>query len=138
MYIKGLTEYDKNGNEVKTACIFGKAIRDGETKSTANGKQIASVSVKAFSKKDGTAEFVTVKAWGGPFYDMVANTQKGDSMMACGRLDEREYNEKKYVDMTVDYYMCIPAEGDPASNFASLQQKVNDFTAIDEDSELPF
>lgn len=138
MYIKGVTEYNRKGEEVKTACIFGKATKDGELKTTNGGKKIATVSVKAFSKKDGTAEFVNVKAWDGAFLSLIASTQKGDSMMACGRLEEREYNDKKYVDMMVDYYMCMPADGGVSANFESLQQKVNDFNSIDDDSELPF
>lgn len=138
MYVKGVTEYNRNGEEVKTACIFGKATKDGELKTTSGGKKIASVSIKAFGKKDGTAEFVTVKAWDGAFLNLIANTKKGDSMMACGRLEEREYNDKKYVDMMVDYYMCMPADGGVSANFESLQQKVNDFNSIDDDSELPF
>lgn len=138
MYIKGVTEYNRKGEEVKTACIFGKATKDGELKTINGGKQLASVSVKAFGKKDGNAEFVNVKAWDGPFLRLIANTAKGDSMMACGRLEEREYNDKKYVDMMVDYYMCMPADGGVSANFESLKTKVDTFNAIEEDSELPF
>ena len=137
MYIKGLTEYTKNGEEVKTACVFGRATKDGELRTTNNSKQIASVSVKAFGKKDGSAEFITVKAWGGVFANLIAATKKGDSMMACGRLEEREYNDKSYVDMMVDYYMRMPAEGSASTNFENLNQRVNDFNS-DDDCELPF
>jgi hypothetical protein len=138
MYIKGLTEFDKKGNEVKTACIFGKATKDGEVKKTGTGKNIASVSVKAYGKKDGGAEFVTVKAWDGPFLKPIGNTEKGDAMMACGRLEEREYNGKTYVDMIVDYYMRVPANGDSAENFGALSERVNSFNESDDDGELPF
>lgn len=138
MYISGLKEYDKNGKEIKTACIFGRAVREGDVKETNSGKKIASVSVKAFGKKDGSAEFVTVKSWDGPFLRPISNTAKGDYMMACGRLEEREYNGKHYVDMMVEYYMRMPASGDVKDNFAELSGKVNDFNAIEEDSELPF
>ena len=128
MYIKGLTEFDKKGNEVKTACIFGKATKDGEVKKTGTGKNIASVS----------AEFVTVKAWDGPFLKPIGNTEKGDAMMACGRLEEREYNGKTYVDMIVDYYMRVPANGDSAENFGALSERVSSFNESDDDGELPF
>jgi hypothetical protein len=138
MYIKGLTEFDKKGNEVKTACIFGKATKDGEVKKTGTGKNIASVSVKAYGKKDGGAEFVTVKAWDGPFLKPIGNTEKGDAMMACGRLEEREYNGKTYVDMIVDYYMRVPANGDSAENFGALSERVSSFNESDDDGELPF
>lgn len=139
MYIKGLTEYDKNGNEVKTCCIFGKATRDGEVKESNNGKQFATTSVKAFSKKDGSAEFVTVKAWSGPFLRAVGNTMKGDTMMACGRLNERTYEGKTYVDLVVDYYVCCPASETTKANFDELVGKVNAAFGSDEDnSELPF
>lgn len=134
MYIKGMTEYDKNGKEIKTCCIFGKATKDGEVKEINGGKHVASVSVKAFSKQDGNAEFVTVKAWDGPFARMIGNTAKGDSMMACGRLAEREYNGKTYVDLMVDYYMCMPAGG----GVATIADRVNTFNESNADDELPF
>ena len=138
MYIKGVTEYNRKGEEVKTACIFGKATKDGEIKAINADRHVASISMKAFGKKDGTAEFITVKAWDGPFLNAIGNTMKGDPMMACGRLEEREYNDKKYVDMMVDYYMCMPADGGVSANFESLKAKVDTFNAIEEDSELPF
>jgi single-stranded DNA-binding protein len=151
MYIKGLTEFDRKGNEVKTACIFGKATRDGEVRKTGTGKNIASVSVKAYGKKDGSAEFVTIKAWDGPFLKPIGNTEKGDVMMACGRLVERKYNDKAcdspeesernaktYVDMIVDYYMRVPANGDSAENFGALSERVSSFNESDDDGELPF
>lgn len=136
MYIKGLSEYDKNGQEIKTCCIFGKATKEGEIKATNDGKHIASVSVKAFNRKDGSAEFVTVKAWDGPFLKAVGNTEKGDVMMACGRLSEREYNGKTYVDLMVDYYMSIPASG----GIADIAERINNsFNAVDDsESDLPF
>ena len=139
MYIKGITEYDKNGKEIKTCCIFGKATKDGELKTTNSGKRIASVSVKAFSKKDGSAEFITVKSWDGPFLKAIGSTEKGDAMMACGRLEEREYNGKTYVDMMVDYYSFVPANGSVVANFQDLCNKVDAFNAADDDGEeLPF
>ncbi len=134
MYIKGLSEYDKNGKEIKTCCIFGKATKEGELKTLNNGKHIASVSVRAFSKKDGTAEFVTVKAWDGPFLRAIGNTEKGDPLMACGRLEEREYNGKTYVDLMVDYYSTIPA----GAGVAAVADRVASFNAIEDNSELPF
>lgn len=138
MYISGVKEYDKQGREMKTCCIFGRATKDGEIKSISGDKHLASISVKAFGRKDGSAEFVTVKAWDGPFLDAIANTEKGDAMMACGRLEEREYNGKSYVDMMVDFYLRVPADGGVSANFASLNQKVAEFNAIEEDNELPF
>ena len=139
MFINGVKEYNKQGEELKTCCIFGRATRDGEVKQTANGKHIATVSVKAYSKRDGSAEFVSVKAWDGPFLNAIGNTLKGDSMMVCGNLVECEYNGKNYVDLMADFYLRVPAEGMPDENRETLQKRVDAFNAIDEDSgELPF
>ena len=138
MYIKGLTEYNKQGEEVKSACIFGRATKDGEIRETNSGKQVATVSVKAFGKKDGSAEFVTVKVFGGPFLQAIGNTKKGDAMMACGRMEERTFNDKRFVDMFAEFFLRAPNEEDTEANFAQLQKRVNDFNAIDDDSELPF
>lgn len=134
MYINGTPDYNKDGNEVKTCCIFGKAVKDGEVRAVSGGKNVASVSVKACNKKDGSAEFVTVKAWDGPFLKAIGNTQKGDAMMACGRLNTREYGGKTYVDLMVDYYMYIPENG----GIEMVTDAIKTFNANNEESELPF
>lgn len=40
MFIKGITEYDRQGNEVKTGMVFGRATKDADHRRTNSGKDI--------------------------------------------------------------------------------------------------
>lgn len=64
MFINGITDYDRNGNEVKTGLVIAKATCDGDIRITSSGKEVGSISVRAYGRKDGTAAFLTVKGWG--------------------------------------------------------------------------
>lgn len=146
MFIKGYPDYDREGQEVKTGIVVGKATRDGELKETRGGKPYAVASVRAYTRKDGTAAFLTVKAFGDDARKIAA-TRKGDTVCAAGRISEREYNEKVYVDFLVDFVfsntqpeavqMTLQAQ---QSNFNDLAAAVEKFQEIDpeEQGELPF
>lgn len=142
MFIKGISDYNRQGQEVHTGLFAGSAIRDGEINVTQSGKRVGSVSVRAYSRKDGTAAFLTVKAWGN-FADTVSSLQKGDAFLAAGRIENREYNGKTYTDLVCDFVIACPS-GTAASvpqNFSNLQSRMDNagFAEIgEEDGELPF
>lgn len=142
MFIKGISDYNRQGQEVRTGLFAGTAIRDGEINVTKSGKRVGSVSVRAYSRKDGTAAFLTVKAWG-DFADIVASLRKGDAFLAAGRIEDRAYNEKTYTDLVCDFILAS-AGGEAASisqNLSSLQSRMDNagFAEIsEEDGELPF
>ena len=46
MFINGITDYDRNGNEVKTGLVIAKATCDGDIRITSNGKEAVSVRVR--------------------------------------------------------------------------------------------
>ena len=131
MFIKGSTEYSKDGKETQTGLVAAAAIRDGEVRTTSNGKEIGSVSVKAMSRKDGSAVFITVKGWG-RIARQIAAVNKGDPILAAGRIENREYNGKTYTDLTCDFFL-VGAE--------AKQQEAGstEFNLIGEDEgDLPF
>jgi len=111
MLINGVAEYARDGSEVKTALVAGRATGAGEMKQTQSGKHIANVSVKAFGRKDGSAAFLTVKSWNDGDIQKISSLKKGDAFLAAGRLDSREYNGKTYTDLIAD----IVLTGDYAS-----------------------
>lgn len=141
MFIKGYPDYNRNGEEVRTGIVIGRATRDAELKDTAKGKPFAAVNVPAYTKKDGTTAFLTVKAFGDTAYK-IADIKKGDTVCAAGRISEREYNGKVYVDFLVDFLFSDnqPVAVQQQSNFNELASAVEKFQEIDpeEQGELPF
>ena len=144
MYIKGITDYTKQGESRETGLFAGLVSQDGELKQTQNGKEFGSASVRAFNRKDGTAAFMTIKSFG-DYSRLIANLRKGDRILCAGTVESREYNGKTYTDMLVDFMMTsdtIPAASAPAENRAALTQRMESagFAEItpEEDAELPF
>ena len=144
MYIKGITDYNKQGESRETGLFAGLVSQDGELKRTQNGKEFGSASVRAFNRKDGTAAFMTIKSFG-DYSRLIANLRKGDRILCAGTVESREYNGKTYTDMLVDFMMTsdtIPAASAPAENRAALTQRMESagFAEItpEEDAELPF
>lgn len=139
MYINGLADYDRNGQEIRTGLLAGKATGDGSVNTTKSGKEVGSVSVKAYTRKDGTAAFMTVKSWDAAAIARIRSIRKGDPILAAGRLDVREYNGKTYMDLVADFFMT--------SNQDRLEELSKDMNAAqlpppgfeDEDpGQLPF
>ena len=144
MYIKGITDYTKQGESRETGLFAGLVSQDGELKQTQNGKEFGSASVRAFNRKDGTAAFMTIKSFG-DYSRLIANLRKGDRILCAGTVESREYNGKTYTDMLVDFMMTsdtIPAASAPAENRAALTQRMESagFAEItpEDDAELPF
>ena len=144
MYIKGITDYNKQGEPRETGLFAGLVSQDGELKQTQNGKEFGSASVRAFNRKDGTAAFMTIKSFG-DYSRLIANLRKGDRILCAGTVESREYNGKTYTDMLVDFMMTsdtIPAASAPAENRAALTQRMESagFAEItqEENAELPF
>ena len=143
MYIKGITDYNKQGESRETGLFAGLVSQDGELKQTQNGKEFGSASVRAFNRKDGTAAFMTIKSFG-DYSRLIANLRKGDRILCAGTVESREYNGKTYTDMLVDFMMTsdtIPAASVPAENRAALTRRMDSAgfsEMMDGDSELPF
>lgn len=143
MYIKGITDYSKNGESRETGLFAGLVSQDGELKRTQNGKEFGSASIRAFNRKDGTAAFMTIKSFG-DYSRLIANLRKGDHILCAGIVESREYNGKTYTDMMVDFLIAgdtVPSASAPAENRAALSKRMDSagFAEIsEEDGELPF
>ena len=144
MYIKGVPDYTQRGEHRETGLFAGLVSSDGELRSTQNGKQYGSASVRAFSRKDGTAAFLTIKSFGA-FSGLIANLRKGDHILCAGMVETREYNGKQYTDMLVDFLLAAdtfqtdatqPQRSAPAAPPAAPPQ--DDFEELGEAGELPF
>lgn len=142
MFIKGVTEYNQQGQEVMTGMVIGRATKDADHRRTGGGKDITTVSVKAYDRKDGSAAFMDVKCWG-PLAILADPIRKGQSFMAAGRLAFREYNGKTCTDLNADFFMPMGggAARPAASSFDALAGRMENAGFADiseEDGELPF
>lgn len=144
MYIKGVTDYDRNGEARNTGLFSGPISQDGELRTTQGGKTYATASVRAFNRKDGTAVFMTLKTFSESLTGLVSNLRKGDRVLACGVVENREYNGKQYTDMLLDFLLtsdAAPVSAAQSANRSALESRMeaSGFDPIDgEDGELPF
>ena len=143
MYIKGITDYSRDGKQKETGLFAGLVSQDGELKQTQNGKEFGSATVRAFNRKDGSAAFMTIKSFG-DYSRLIANLRKGDHILCAGVVESREYNGKTYTDMLVDFLMAgdpVPVTYTPEENRAELTKRMDSAgfsEMMDGDSELPF
>lgn len=149
MYIRGVKDYDRNGQERETCLFAGLTSQDGELKQTKSGKTYGAVSVRAFNRKDGTAAFMTIKSFQEDTAARLSSLHKGDHILCAGTVESREYNGKTYTDMMADFLLCPNTQ---TENRAALESRMeaagfdtggggadNGFAEIgEEDGELPF
>lgn len=133
MYSNGLPDYDRGGKELKTGILAGRAAGDAEVRATQSGKRVASVSVRAYGRRDGTAAFIRVKTFDQNLVDQLAFVKKGDRILAAGRLEISEYNGKTYADLMADFLM-VQRAGDPPPAAPPPMGPLSD----EEDGMFPF
>ncbi len=137
MFVNGVPDFSKKtGKEQKTGILVGRAMDAADVRTTTSGKQVASLNLRAYGKKDGTVAYITVKSWDAELIDQMAFILPGDKILAAGRLEFREYNGKTYVDLVADFLMiqrgresAVPAA--PAPQFDQIPEE-------EEPGELPF
>lgn len=132
----GTTKYGEH--KLNVYLLQGRAIRDAETKTTSNEKEFSKVSVVGYETDDGTT-FVSVTGWR-DMSDIVKKIRKGDQILAVGTLSVRDYNEKKYYDLSADF-VCLNGAGLSAATSRAVSEPVEPaFIEMEEDeeSDLPF
>ena len=138
MFISGLPDYDRQGAEQKTGLVAGRAGKDGQLHTTNSGKEVGSVSVPAYTRKDGTTAWLTVKGWG-PFARTLESVRKGTCIFAAGRLSSREYQGHTYMDLTADFVSVIDADAPTtAVSSTAAPPDRSGFSEIEDDGDLPF
>jgi len=126
----------------------GNATKDAESKPI-NEKHHAVVGIAAAEDAQGNTIYVSLNGWG-KMADLVLPIQKGDGVLAIGRLKEREYQGKKYYDLDASF-VCMNGAGiaaavtysAPPPDMGDLPDfgggaPAGDFSEIEEDGELPF
>ncbi len=90
-----------NGVPSPAYLLVGIATKNAED-APINGKDHAKVSIAAGETENGEKLYVTVSGWRARAKDVLAVT-KGDSVLAFGKLQTREYREKQYYDLDCDF-----------------------------------
>ena len=103
MLINGVKEYDREGKQVRTCLVIARTIKDGQRYVSKNGKDIGKTTVVPYNRQDGTALFLDVVAFGNDAYPVI-ESEKGDKIMAAGRIEERECNGKTYLSLVADLF----------------------------------
>ena len=138
MYSSGVRDYDREGREIQTGLVAGKATRDAEIRTTERGNQYCTVGIRAFTRPDGTAAFLTVKAWDGDLIDQLQGVCKGDRLLAAGRLDIRQYEGKTYTDLIPDFLLVPGQGGTPGPAAGAAPTAYQEIPEEEQDGELPF
>ena len=136
-----------NGKETPVYLVCGNATRDAESK-MAGDKKLSTVGIAAAKKKNGETVYININGWRG-LYREVLCVKKGDSILAVGRLKDREYNGKTYYDLDADFVCksgaglvgAVSASASAAGETGQEDAHGDDdgFAEIEEgDGELPF
>ena len=117
----------------KTGSGAGMAV--GELKlGEAGEKRTPRCSFSIYLGKDatGNGKYANCVAWGG-LAQYCSGINERDTVMACGRVDEHEYNGKTYRTLNCDFVMYLPTGGE----LAGEQRPMGKWQET-EPSELPF
>lgn len=116
-----------------TVIVAGMAV--GELKFGEAGEKRTprcSFSIYLGKDKDGTGKYANCVSWGG-LAQYCSGINERDTVLACGRVDEHEYNGKSYRTLNCDFVMYLPTGGE----LAGEQRPMGKFQPVDDD-ELPF
>ena len=115
--------------------VAGNAVRDAEYKLVGEkNSPMCLFSLAVGKREDTTIIFVNCKAWRNNA-DYAAGIRKGDSVMAIGKIEEREYNDKTYKTLVADWLNYIGGDVEAAQ---TNTDGGNTFAELDDDGDLPF
>ena len=116
-----------------TVIVAGMAV--GELKfGEAGEKRTPRCSFSIYLGKDttGNGKYANCVAWGG-LAQYCSGINERDTVLACGRVDEHEYQGKRYRTLNCDFVMYLATGGE----LAGEQRPMGKFQPVDDD-ELPF
>lgn len=129
--------------------LIGRLARDPELKFTQSGKAVATFSIAVNNpyKKDD-ASFFNVVVWGKSAENCANYLSKGRLVGLEGRLQSRSYKtqtgEKRYVTEViadnVEFLEYAKSETPARNNndFGSVDIDMSEFTAMNDDEDIPF
>ena len=117
--------------------IAGTSIRDAEYKEIGEkNTPVVSFSL-AVNARNEEGRFVNCKAFNDTLAGHAKNINKGDTVIAAGVLESREYNEKTYVDLNVQWLNILSRNTQGKQEAQPVSTEFEDLDDLDE-SLLPF
>lgn len=125
--------------------VAGFVPRDAELKQTQSGKSYTTWSVKVAVKppvvagEHGEAVWTDCKAWH-DLARLAAKIKKGDTVLAIGKLETREYEGKTYKTLNCEYISIMDkgAAAAPVQQAQSSNDIPEGFEELVADDSLPF
>ena len=120
--------------------VVGKATKDAEFKLVGEKQSpVCSFSLNVGKRQDTTTIFANCKAWYG-LAQLSKNISKGDTVIAIGKTESREYNGKTYTDLIAEWLNIVsgdfaPSEIAPSGKPFPAGVK---FEESSSESDLPF
>ena len=131
--------------------VWGEVSRDAQLVSTKNGGYFVKFGICAGSDKNGEKKYIDCKSFLKGVVGYAKDFQRGDPILAVGRMESREYDGKTYWDLNLGFCISpsvVPdmgeaaaalsqtakAAGEPAEDGPQFYEADDD----DSDSELPF
>ena len=125
--------------------VCGFVPKDAEMKTTQTGKTLTTWSVKVGEKPSavegerGEAIWVSCQAW----HDearVASSRKKGDIALCVGKLQEREYEGKKYKNLVCEFIIKQGAAptAPATSNVSETANSLSEYEEILSDGEAPF
>lgn len=130
--------------------IWGEVSRDAQLVSTKNGSYFVKFGVCAGADKNGEKRYIDCKSLLKGIVSYAKDFQKGDPILAVGRMESREYDGKTYWDLNLGFCISpsvVPDMGEAATALAQTAKAAGEpdadgpqfYEADDDDpGELPF
>ncbi len=104
------------------ATVIGNLGRDGELKTTPNGKSVLNISIAAKGKVKDETIWVRGAVWGQRAEGIKPYLVKGTKVIAFGKLTSHEHEGKMYLELDIqEIDFSAPRDGRPAVTGAKPQ-----------------
>ena len=130
--------------------VWGEVSRDAQLVSTKSGGYFVKFGICAGSDKNGEKKYIDCKSFLKGIVGYAKDFQRGDPILAVGRMESREYDGKTYWDLNLGFCISpsvVPDMGEAAATLAQTAKAAGEPTAdgpqfaeVDDDLEdgLPF
>jgi hypothetical protein len=140
MICKKIGEDYFNGSARNVWLVYGIATRDAESRSTANGKDYATLNLALGQDEKGEQQYLSCTAWRDRAKELL-NVKKRDAVLAIGVMSTRQSGDKTYTNYEVLWFGV--SGGAVAGDYSSIPPADVGVPVFaeddgDDDGELPF
>lgn len=130
--------------------VWGEVSRDAQLVSTKSGGYFVKFGICAGADKNGEKKYIDCKSFLKGVVGYAKDLQRGDPILAVGRMESREYDGKTYWDLNLGFCISpsvVPDMGEAAAALAQTAKAAGEpdadgpqfYEADDDDpGELPF